>query len=62
MSIIRERPFWERKRGGGPITEWLESRKRLESKFAKRRAQLRRPDLHVKDASAVVVRARARVD
>lgn len=69
MSIPRARPFWERERDGGPITDILASRKRLEEKFYRKRARLRRPDLYidgseeplviaVKDAGLAIKRAR----
>jgi hypothetical protein len=92
MSIIRERPFWERQRDKGPVTNVIAQRRRDEDRFLKQRAKQRRPDAHmcercsgycadyecfcencgkrhvaappvmVRDASAVVRRAEARVD
>lgn len=54
MSIPRERPFWERgasahqpDRDGGPITDWVESRRNIEETARRKRLTRRRPDRHL---------------
>jgi hypothetical protein len=54
MSIPRERPFWERgasihqpHRDGGPVTDWVKSRRHIEETARRKRLTRRRPDRHL---------------
>lgn len=54
MSGISDLPFWERKRGGGPLTEVQASRARLQEELATRAAtKVKRRHSYIRKSASV---------